>query len=172
MLTRTNIHTPHPASLSPTSHKNWISDTELLHRKRSVPSTRMIVTTRLRPGNTSVLSVGNGLTVRAASRFITIPIPGNAVSARPFPPFHSFERTDLLTRVSRLCFTPAAYLCPYPGCLRTFNVSSNMRRHYKNHEFVAANRPQLQMTTLQPSFYSPPLQRDPYPPPPLQCGFR
>ena len=102
MLTRTNIHTPHPASLSPTSHKNWISDTELLHRKRSVPSTRMIVTTRLRPGNTSVLSVGNGLTVRAASRFITIPIPGNAVSARPFPPFHSFERTDLLTRVSAL----------------------------------------------------------------------
>ncbi|TDL15274.1 hypothetical protein BD410DRAFT_732986, partial [Rickenella mellea] len=23
--------------------------------------------------------------------------------------------------------------CPHPGCGRQFNVSSNMRRHYRNH---------------------------------------
>ncbi|KAH8115571.1 hypothetical protein DFH11DRAFT_1725807 [Phellopilus nigrolimitatus] len=29
---------------------------------------------------------------------------------------------------------PAApFACPYPGCGRSFNVSSNMRRHYRNH---------------------------------------
>lgn len=64
------------------------------------------------------------------------------------------------------------YSCTYPGCLRTFNVSSNMRRHYKNHEFVVKNRPQPQPTVLRPAFYSPPLKPDAYPPPPLQCGFR
>jgi hypothetical protein len=28
---------------------------------------------------------------------------------------------------------PSAFLCPYPNCQRRFNVSSNMRRHYRNH---------------------------------------
>ncbi|KAF9646655.1 hypothetical protein BDM02DRAFT_3099494 [Thelephora ganbajun] len=60
------------------------------------------------------------------------------------------------------------YPCPYPGCLRTFNVSSNMRRHYRNHEFLANNRPRPQSATLQTSFYSPPPPPDVYPPPPLQ----
>ena len=69
-------------------------------------------------------------------------------------------------------FFPAAYPCPYPGCLRVFNVSSNMRRHYKNHDFLANNRPRPQTRTFQTSFYSPPLQPDVYPPPPLQWGFR
>lgn len=28
---------------------------------------------------------------------------------------------------------PTAFICPYPGCQRRFNVNSNMRRHYRNH---------------------------------------
>ncbi|KIK54980.1 hypothetical protein GYMLUDRAFT_48183 [Collybiopsis luxurians FD-317 M1] len=27
------------------------------------------------------------------------------------------------------------FRCPYPGCGRRFNVSSNMRRHYRKHDF-------------------------------------
>ncbi|KAJ4466250.1 hypothetical protein J3R30DRAFT_3311197 [Lentinula aciculospora] len=27
------------------------------------------------------------------------------------------------------------FLCPYPDCGRRFNVSSNMRRHYRKHDF-------------------------------------
>ena len=26
-----------------------------------------------------------------------------------------------------------AYVCPFPGCGRKFNVNSNMRRHFRNH---------------------------------------
>ncbi|KAK0213440.1 hypothetical protein DFS33DRAFT_1249237, partial [Desarmillaria ectypa] len=25
------------------------------------------------------------------------------------------------------------FRCPYPGCGRSFNVNSNMQRHYRNH---------------------------------------
>ncbi|KAJ7177354.1 hypothetical protein C8R43DRAFT_820207, partial [Mycena crocata] len=25
------------------------------------------------------------------------------------------------------------FLCPYPACGRSFNVNSNMRRHFRNH---------------------------------------
>lgn len=31
----------------------------------------------------------------------------------------------------------SAFECPYPGCGRQFNVSSNMRRHYRNHSSPA-----------------------------------
>ncbi|KAF9783263.1 hypothetical protein BJ322DRAFT_1069863 [Thelephora terrestris] len=64
------------------------------------------------------------------------------------------------------------YRCTYPGCSRTFNVSSNMRRHYKNHEVQAVNRSKPPPNTFRTSFYSPPLHPDVYPPPPLQCGYR
>ena len=128
-----------------------------------------------RRANTSVTSVGNGLIAQAASRFITTLIPESVVSITNFLSFHSLEKPvfDVLgaSGVPWLLFL-AAYPCPYPGCLRTFNVSSNMRRHYRNHEFLANNRPQPQSTTLQTSFYSPPLPPDLYPPPPLQCGLR
>lgn len=33
---------------------------------------------------------------------------------------------------------PPAFECPYPGCGRQFNVSSNMRRHYRNHSSPSA----------------------------------
>lgn len=29
---------------------------------------------------------------------------------------------------------PEAFQCAFPGCSRSFNVESNMRRHYRNHE--------------------------------------
>ena len=35
-------------------------------------------------------------------------------------------------------FCQTAFICPYPGCQRRFNVNSNMRRHYRNH--VSNNR--------------------------------
>ncbi|KAJ6596176.1 hypothetical protein DFH09DRAFT_834630, partial [Mycena vulgaris] len=25
------------------------------------------------------------------------------------------------------------FICPHPGCGRSFNVKSNMRRHFRNH---------------------------------------
>lgn len=120
----------------------------------------------------SVIYAGNGLTARAASQFITTLILENAVSFIGF--FSSIPSAELsVPRVHlTLFFSPSAYPCPHPGCLRTFNVSSNMRRHYRNHEFLANNRPQPQPTNLQTSFYSPPLPPDLYPPPPLQWGFR
>ncbi|EJD00692.1 uncharacterized protein FOMMEDRAFT_21237 [Fomitiporia mediterranea MF3/22] len=34
-----------------------------------------------------------------------------------------------------------AFECPYPGCGRQFNVSSNMRRHYRNHSSPAGLGP-------------------------------
>ncbi|KAF9067742.1 hypothetical protein BDP27DRAFT_1225398 [Rhodocollybia butyracea] len=34
-----------------------------------------------------------------------------------------------------------AFRCPYPGCGRRFNVSSNMRRHYRKHNFPPTGTP-------------------------------
>ncbi|THU88571.1 hypothetical protein K435DRAFT_761759 [Dendrothele bispora CBS 962.96] len=39
------------------------------------------------------------------------------------------------------------FCCPYPGCGRKFNVNSNMRRHYRNHNTTAATRPTQQTST-------------------------
>lgn len=36
----------------------------------------------------------------------------------------------LSTRLDRSC---TAFVCPFPGCGRRFNVNSNMRRHLRNH---------------------------------------
>ena len=33
----------------------------------------------------------------------------------------------------RTHFFPTAFVCPFPGCGRRFNVNSNMRRHLRNH---------------------------------------
>ena len=128
-----------------------------------------------RQGNMSAIAAGNGLTAQAASRFITTLTPENAVSTihlLPSIPLGFFFLTCWCLGCAWAFFFPTAYPCPYPGCLRAFNVSSNMRRDHKNHDFLANNRPKHQKRTFKTSLYSPPLQPDVYPPPPLQWGFR
>ncbi|KAJ3742615.1 hypothetical protein DFH05DRAFT_1501445 [Lentinula detonsa] len=41
------------------------------------------------------------------------------------------------------------FSCPYPGCGRRFNVSSNMRRHYRKHKFQP---PGNDLRKLRPSY--------------------
>jgi hypothetical protein len=81
---------PSPTTATPTSptHRRRESDPGRgpLPSEAVVPWTQRIVTT-IRHGSTSVTDAGNGLTARAALRFITTPIPENAVSiiSNPFP---------------------------------------------------------------------------------------
>ncbi|OCH93291.1 hypothetical protein OBBRIDRAFT_771959 [Obba rivulosa] len=44
-----------------------------------------------------------------------------------------FDRPSSLTIHIKTHTGEKPYMCPYPDCGRKFNVSSNMRRHYRNH---------------------------------------
>lgn len=50
------------------------------------------------------------------------------------PPTSSISAGDLVLLI-RLSL---AFQCPYPSCGREFNVNSNMRRHYRNHDSTSS----------------------------------
>ncbi|OBZ65401.1 hypothetical protein A0H81_14568 [Grifola frondosa] len=55
-----------------------------------------------------------------------------------------------------------AFQCPYPGCSRKFSVNSNMRRHYRNHDFSTIPPIHLLPRNTAPFPDYLPDERDPY----------
>jgi hypothetical protein len=64
----------------------------------------------------------------------------NSLAVFTHLPFSSFNGVSYKTRVADWVLT--AFRCPFPHCGREFNVNSNMRRHYRNHQNASMQQQQ------------------------------